>query len=181
MIAQDTVKLNLGSRNRAIPGFIGIDCDQHEGVDIVGDISDLSRFADGSVEEIYASHVFEHFPHTKAAAVLAEWFRVLAPGGKLYIAVPDFERCVELYGAIGLSEWIVRFLCGDQEYKTAYHYNLFDEARLSGMLKEAGFADSFRVEQFPIGDEGDCSNLKSTIDGEPVSLNMIATKSTEKI
>lgn len=177
MIAQETVKLNLGSRNRAIPGFLGMDCDKHEGVDIVGDISDLSRFADGSVSEIYASHVYEHFPHTKAAAVLQEWFRVLAPGGRLYIAVPDFERALELYQAAGMNKWIVQFLWGDQEYATAFHYNGFDNARLSAMLKEAGFSDSFRVEQFPIGDEHDCSNLASTIDFESVSLNMIATKS----
>ena len=32
------------------------------GVDFVGDISDLSQFKDKSIEEIYASHVFEHVP-----------------------------------------------------------------------------------------------------------------------
>lgn len=170
------IKLNLGSRNRAIPGFTGMDCDAHEGVDIVGDISDLSRFKDGEVEEIYASHCLEHFEYHKTLAVLKEWARVLEPGGKLYVAVPDFARCVELYESMGLNEWIVRFLMGDQEYKTAYHYNLFDEPRLALLLKEAGFSDSFRVELFPIGDERDCSNLVSTNDGLPVSLNMVATK-----
>ena len=29
-------------------------------VDFVGDISDLSQFKDGSIEEIYASHTLEH-------------------------------------------------------------------------------------------------------------------------
>ena len=29
-------------------------------VDFVGDISDLSQFNDNSINEIYASHVFEH-------------------------------------------------------------------------------------------------------------------------
>lgn len=168
--------LNLGSRNRAIPGFLSMDCDPHPGVDIVGDIRNLSMFADGSVSEIMASHCAEHVPHPEAPAMLKEWHRVLAPGGKLYIAVPDFERAVELYGMIGLDEWIVRFLCGDQEYKTAYHYNLFDEQRLSAMLVEAGFSDSVRVEEFPIGDPEDCSNLKSNLDGLSVSLNMVATK-----
>lgn len=175
----DAVKiagLNLGSRNRAIPGFLNMDCDHHEGVDVVGDISDLSRFESGSVPEIYASHCLEHFPHPQTAAVLKGWFRVLEPGGKLYVAVPDFERCVELYGSLGLCDWLNRLLMGDQEYKTAFHYSLFDEAKLTGMLKEAGFADSFRVEQFPTGDPKDCSNLASTYDGQSVSLNMIATK-----
>lgn len=175
MIA-DKLKLNLGSRNRAIDGFTGMDIDPHAGVDIVGDVFDLSRFADGSVSEIYASHILEHAPHPKTLDVLKEWARVLEPGGKLYVAVPDFARTVELYQFRGLNEWVVNFLMGDQIYKTAYHYNLFDEPRLEGMLKAAGFSDSFRVEQFPIGDEDDCSNLKSTVDGEPVSLNMVAVK-----
>ena len=168
--------LNLGSRNRSIDGFLNMDCDQHEGVDIVGDISDLSRFADGSIPEIYASHCLEHFEYHRTSAVLKEWLRVLEPKGKLYVAVPDFQRCIELYQDIGLNDWIVRFLMGDQEYQTAYHYSIFDESRLSRILFDAGFSESFRVEQFPIGDERDCSNLASDYDGFPVSLNMIAIK-----
>lgn len=168
--------LNLGSRNRAIPGFTGIDCDLHPGVDLVGDVADLSRFDDNSVGEIYSSHVFEHFPHPQAPAVLKEWHRVLEPGGKLYIAVPDFARTVELYLILGLRPWVTNFLMGDQIYKTAFHYNLFDEAKLTAMLKDAGFADSFRVEQFPIGDPLDCSNQVSNVDNQSVSLNMIAVK-----
>jgi predicted SAM-dependent methyltransferase len=176
MIATETLKLNLGSRTRLMPGFKNMDIDAHDGVDFVGDVSDLSRFADGSVSEIYASHILEHFPHLKTLDVLKEWSRVLSPGGKLYVAVPDFARCVELYGTLGLDQWIVNFLSGDQIYATAYHYNLFDEPRLTKYLADSGFSDSFRVEAFPIGDENDCSNLASTIDGERVSLNMVAIR-----
>lgn len=168
--------LNLGCRTRAIDGWVNFDCDPHPGVDLVGDVSDLSRFADNSIPEIMASHIFEHFPIPQAPAVLKEWHRVLEPGGKLYIAVPDFERAVELYGVMGLNDWIVRLLWGDQEYKTAFHYAAYDEARLSKFLADAGFVDSFRVEEFPIGDPEDCSNLRSTYDGQSVSLNLIATK-----
>lgn len=168
--------LNLGCRTRAIPEFLNMDIDAHDGVDLVGDVSDLSRFENGSVGAIYASHILEHFEYHRTLAVLKEWARVIEPGGMLYVAVPDFARCVELYGQIGLSDWIVRFLCGDQEYKTAYHYALFDEERLAMLLKEAGFKESFRVEQFPIGDEGDCSTMVSTHDDEPVSLNMVAIR-----
>ncbi len=170
------IRLNLGSRDRKMDGFLNYDCDAHPGVDYVGDVSNLSIFGNCSVSEIYASHIIEHFPHPKTLSVLKEWHRVLAPGGKLYVAVPDFARCVEIYGSIGLDQWIVNFLSGDQGYKTAYHYNLFDEPRLSKYLADAGFSDSVRVEEFPIGDENDCSNLASNIDGERVSLNLVATK-----
>ena len=33
---------------------------EDQGVDFIGDISDLSQFKDNSIEEIYASHVVEH-------------------------------------------------------------------------------------------------------------------------
>jgi predicted SAM-dependent methyltransferase len=174
--AATNIKLNLGCRTRSKVGWLNLDCDPHPGVDFVGDAGDLSRFADGSIEAIYASHILEHFPHPETPRVLKEWARVLEPGGKLYVAVPDFERCVELYTQVGLNEWIVRFLMGDQEYKTAYHYNLFDEGRLSRKLADAGFSDSFRVEEFEDAEEGECSNLVSTHDMERVSLNMVAIR-----
>jgi predicted SAM-dependent methyltransferase len=170
------VKLNLGCRTRTKTGWVNFDCDPHPGVDVVGDIRNLSMYADGSVSEIYASHVAEHVPHPETLAMLKEWARVLEPGGKLYVAVPDFARCVELYMQLGLNDWINRFLCGDQEYRTAYHYSLFDEGKLSKLLAEAGFADSFRVEQFPDSEDAECSNLVSTHDGERVSLNMIGVR-----
>lgn len=178
MIAQKIVGLNLGSRNRAIPGFLNMDCDQHEGVDIVGDISDLSRFESGSVPAIYASHVLEHFPHVKTLDVLREWNRVLSPGGILYVAVPDFKRAIELYltSPEGMGDWVVNYLWGDQAYPTAFHYAGFDVHRLTSLLRKAGFSEVSRVGNFPIGDSQDCSRKVSTFDGKPVSLNMVAIK-----
>lgn len=176
MIATAIAGLNLGSRNRSIPDFLNMDIDQHDGVDIVGDISDLSRFEDNSIPVIYASHVLEHVGFHKTIPTLREWYRVLRPGGILYLAVPDFARCVELYQTFGLSDWHVRYLMGDQLYKTAYHHDLFDEPRLARILGEVGFSEYQRVEAFPLGDPGDCSNGKSTFDDKPVSLNLVVTK-----
>lgn len=174
MNAISVVGLNLGSRNRAIPGYLNMDCDAHEGVDILGDVSDLSRFEDASVGNIYASHVLEHFPHTQTLSVLKEWRRVLAPGGVLYVAVPDFKRTVELYLRTGLNAWVVNFLWGDQGYKTAFHYAGFDARYLGDLLKEAGFSESSQVGNFPIGDIHDCSRNISSLDSRAVSLNMVA-------
>lgn len=172
----DKLKLNLGSRNRAIPGFKGMDIDAHEGVDFVGDIADLSRFEAGSVAEIYASHCLEHFPHLQTVSVLREWARVLEPGGILYAAVPDFKRTVELYLKMGLNDWVQNYLMGDQEYATAFHYALFDEGRLRKVLMAAGFSEASVVEEFPIGHRNDCSRNVSTHDMKSVSLNMVAVK-----
>ena len=174
MIAEK-MRLNLGSRDRSIPGFLGIDCDKHEGVDLVGDVSSLN-FADGSVSEIYASHVLEHFPHTKTASVLKEWARVLCPGGILYVAVPDFARTVEIYIKCGLNDWVQNYLWGDQGYQTAFHCAGFDSGRLRKILLDSGFSEVSQIDDFPVGNKNDCSRKLSTLDLKPVSLNMVAVK-----
>src|SRR6185436_6764054 len=67
-------------------------------VDFVGDCTDLSQFADGSVDEIYASHVLEHVSYgTDLRQALAGFHRVLKPGGAAKISVPDFEILCRLF------------------------------------------------------------------------------------
>lgn len=172
----EVLKLNLGARNRAVPGFLSMDCDTHEGVDIVGDVSDLSRFKDGEVSEILASHILEHFPHPKTASVLKEWARVLKPGGILYLGVPDFARAVEIYNKHGMSAWLRNWICGDQIYATAYHYNIFDERTLKEMLLAAGFSEASRVADLPVHGDKDCSTLVDTFERRPLSLNVLAVR-----
>lgn len=169
------IRLNLGARDKAIPGFIGIDCDPHAGIGEVGDIADLSQYADGSVAEIYASHCLEHFPHRRTLDVLLEWNRVLAKGGILYLAVPDFERTVELYQKIGLDDWVQNYVCGDQGYRTAFHYAIFDFKRLHSILMKAGFSEASRVKSFGFL-KNDCSELLSNVDFKQISLNVMAVK-----
>ena len=173
---KEKIKLNLGSRDRVIPGFKNMDCDAHPNVDYVGDVSNLSHLKDGEVSEIYASHILEHFPHVRTLEILKEWNRVLEVGGILYIGVPDFKRTIEIYRKVGhLTDWMVNFLWGDKGYKTAFHYSGFDAKRLSGLLLAAGFSEASQVENFQYNID-DCSAKVSTLDFKIVSLNMVAIK-----
>jgi len=57
--------------------------------DIVASMTSLGDI--GPFEAVYCSHALEHlFPHD-AAKALAEFHRVLAPGGQALIFVPDLE------------------------------------------------------------------------------------------
>lgn len=174
-LLEQTLKLNLGGRGTHIPGFTTVDLSEENTDGIKADVSDLSMIETGSVSEIYASQILEHFPHVKTDAVLAEWFRVLAKGGKLIVGVPDFERAIELYKSHGLTAWVVNFLYGDQGYDLAYHYAPFTFARLAGLLSKAGFSDVKRIADMPHG-LSDCSSLISTVDSKRVSLNVEAIK-----
>ena len=65
---------------------------------------------------------------------------------------------------------------GDQVYATAFHYAIFDEQRLREMLLCAGFSEASRVIVFNNHAPNDCSVQCSDIDGDPVSLNMVAVR-----
>ena len=83
------IRLNLGAGAVPIQGFTPID--RRTGAEVYP-----LAYLVGSVDEIRASHVLEHFPQLKIAAVLLDWVAALKPGGKLTIAVPDFDKALEL-------------------------------------------------------------------------------------
>lgn len=169
-------KINLGCHTRIRPDYVNYDKDDYPGVDAIGSVEDLSRYADNTFTEVYASNILEHVPHVRTVATLKEWYRVLAPGGVLKISVPDFDRAIEIYQRCGLAPWVVNFLWGDQVYDGAEHRVCFNEPYLTRVLKEAGFSEVSRVEKLVGNQPDECSNLISNIDGKPVCLNMVCVK-----
>jgi SAM-dependent methyltransferase len=55
--------------------------------DIIGSADSLPMLADGSQDFVIANHLLEHLPDPIGA--LNEWYRVLRPGGTLFLALPD--------------------------------------------------------------------------------------------
>jgi SAM-dependent methyltransferase len=88
------MKLNLGCGYQQIAGFTGVDFDESLSPDVVASVESLP-FEDGSIEEIYASHVLEHVAMDSPA--LSEWYRVLQPGGLITVAVPDIVQTYFLW------------------------------------------------------------------------------------
>lgn len=136
-------KLHLGCGVKHIPGFYHVDALDYPHVDRIGPVEDLSFIADGTVGLIYACHVLEHFGRKEYRDVLAEWCRVLAPGGVLRIAVPDFRAAAELYldpsNGIALPQ-VLGLLVGGQRDQYDYHKMVFDEETLSAALIQVGFS-----------------------------------------
>lgn len=171
--AGEPIRLMLGGRDQKLPGWTNIDLHDGPNVDLRADVSDLSMFKDGSVADIYASHILEHFSHPRTLEVLKEWRRVLKAGGCAYIAVPDFKAIVTIYKEFGMVPWVIHMACGDQLYPLAYHYSLFDEESLENLCHDAGFGLVRKVDSFHKG-LNDCSTLLDTVYRRPVSLNVEA-------
>lgn len=172
------IKLHIGGQEIS-QGWTILDVEERPEVDIVSDASILEKIADESVSVIYASHVVEHFHYgldNQLTKTLSEWYRVLQPGGKLLISVPDLKTLCWLYlhpnFTIDERYHIMRIIFGGQTNQYDVHYVGFDYEILASYLQEAGFNEIEQVAEFNLF--SDCSSLR--ILDTLISLNVVATK-----
>lgn len=140
------MKLHIGCGKRYILGFIHVDVRKFPHVDYVTSADKLDMFKDNSADLIYTCHVLEHFRRDQTENVLKEWYRVLKPGGILRIAVPDFEKLVEVYLKTKDLQLILGPLVGRQDYPENTHYIVFDYSSLSKLLEKVGFKNIRRYD-----------------------------------
>ncbi len=173
-------KLHIGGKTKA-EGWEILDALPGPFVDHVCNANDLSRFADNTFSEIYASHVVEHFDYMgELTNTLKEWNRVLIPGGKLYVSVPDLDT---LAGLILDKEnlsgderfFVMRMIFGGHIDKYDFHSVGLNEVFLASFLQLAGFVNIRRVSGFGLFE--DTSNMQ--FKGVTISLNVIADKYLE--
>lgn len=104
------MKLNLGSNETRMDGFINVDLIEHPNVDVVADARKLP-YEDDSINEIFNSHLIEHFDFFEGFKALKEWYRVLKPEGVLQIECPNFDA-------------ICRFMLSATEEQRTHQYVL---------------------------------------------------------
>ena len=133
------MRIELASGERPFDGYLH--CDQRllESTDLVCRVETLP-FATDSVESLLTSHIIEHFPYDRTVSVLAEWRRVLRPGGTILIITPNLGYITHGY----VEEWMDytearNRLFGGQDYEGNYHYTMFDSQSMSRALGEVGF------------------------------------------
>jgi len=82
-------KLEIGPGPQRIQGFETLNVVAASNVDYLWNAAKHLPFRAGTFEVVYASHILEHIPWYQTQDVLAEWVRIVAPGGRLEIWVPD--------------------------------------------------------------------------------------------
>jgi predicted SAM-dependent methyltransferase len=101
-------KLNVGSGDYPLPGWANLDSSPERNAEIVADATTYLRDCEaGRYDEIYAGHFLEHLEREEAAGFLRECYRVLSPGGKMGIVVPDAREVMRHYlaGSVDEIEW----------------------------------------------------------------------------
>jgi SAM-dependent methyltransferase len=159
----DDPKLHLGAGARRLEGWINVDVHP---APLSLNLTRGLPFADSSVRVIFASHLFEHLYYpNQALRFLAECRRVLRPGGRLRLVVPDIERYIRAYaagddaffterrrtwqglpeGRTHLEEFLSYAGAGpDPATFLDSHKYAYDYATLARLLARAGFVDVAR-------------------------------------
>ncbi len=170
-------KLHIGGQQKSA-GWEILNANTADYVDHVCNAADLSQFEAGTFAEIYASHVAEHFDYNgELVATLKEWCRVLEPGGKIYISVPDLDVLAGLMlkkNVYTVDErfFVMRMMFGGHIDKYDYHVVGLNEDFLKVFLTTSGFVNIRKVSGF--GFFNDTSNM--LFKGVPISINVVAEK-----
>lgn len=170
------IRLHIGGRQKR-EGWMILDALPGPIVDFVGNCNDLSFLADGSCAEVYASHVLEHLGYdVELPTTLIGIYRVLKPGGRLRVAVPDLEMLCRLFINPALDGdarfQVMRMMYGGRTTPYDVHHAGLSFDFLTAYLHEVGFRDIQRVAEFGLFD--DASTLRFA--DVPVSLNVEARK-----
>jgi predicted SAM-dependent methyltransferase len=97
--------LNIGCGACGKPGWINLDFYNLPGVNCIYDCRKGLPFSDSSARFIFTEHFFEHIDYTEEVPLfLSECWRVLEPGGRIRIVVPDGEEYLRAYCADGWEE-----------------------------------------------------------------------------
>jgi predicted SAM-dependent methyltransferase len=139
------IKLHLGCGKIRLPGYINVDIMSRPSVDVIADLRKLP-WADASVDHVYSCAAIEHFGRREWIGVLAEWARVLKPGGSIKVSTADFEAAITQYLEKKNLEELLGLMIGGQKDDYDWHGMIFDFATFRAGLEQAGFRDVRRYD-----------------------------------
>lgn len=173
------VNLHIGCANIRLDNFINIDIRKTDATDIVSPAWKIPGIKNSTVNTIYSRHMLEHLDPNDARLTLKHWFSLLKEEGYLNIIVPDIEfhskqllgiskskafGDEQLHSFAGFWGWRDENKGGNREDAHKWGYTEFS---LTRELENAGFKSVKRVWQGK--------------DSQPFHLNLIATKSEQKM
>jgi predicted SAM-dependent methyltransferase len=142
--------LHLGCGTKLLSGFVNIDANPLQKLDIWLDVRHGLPFRSSTVESIYSTHMVEHFFPDELERLFLECFRVLRSGGGLRLVVPSLRNAIIAYQE-NRAEWFYdsfprhfdsvggrfsNFVFCDGQHRTAFDFGYLDE-----VLRKSGFTE----------------------------------------
>lgn len=146
----NVTQLEVGSGPRKRRGWITLD--RCKGADIFWDLRNNLPFKDSCLDQVYCSHVLEHFSLHDMQDLLREVHRVLRSNGVFLIAVPDASIYIDAYmgnrDGNGLMQYRPAIASAKPMdmlnyifYMDGHHKFMFDAENLAFHCEAAGFID----------------------------------------
>lgn len=129
----DGIKVLIGTRTWIDPTWTHVDIDStplhaRDGtwhpVDVVCDARHITLPSDYA-DLVFSSECLEHFPRKEYQSVLAEWVRILKPGGMIRVEVPDFlAACNQVLEAdtLEMDRAIQQIIFAEQLNQWDFHF-----------------------------------------------------------
>jgi predicted SAM-dependent methyltransferase len=143
-------QLHLGCGTKYLPGFLNIDGNLFNRIDLWLDVRNGLPYPSNTVDSIYSTHMFEHFYPDELQSLLRECQRVLKPGGGIRLIVPNLASAISAYSQ-KQSAWFddsfprhfdslggrfSNFVFCDGQHRTAFDFSYLDE-----VLRQSGFSE----------------------------------------
>jgi len=140
--------LHLGCGTEYLPGFLNIDANPRQKIDLWLDVRCGLPFASESVDSIYSTHMIEHLYPDELEKLFRECGRVLKAEGGIRLIVPSLKNAIAAYQQ-GRHDWFYdefprhfdslggrfsNFVFCDGQHRTAFDFDYLDE-----VLRRAGF------------------------------------------
>lgn len=109
---------------------------------VIGDCVRLP-FKEDVFKWITAFHIMEHLPRRLHSCAISEWWRVLIPGGKIAISLPEFDVCLQNYldNYLGRKEFWEFTIFGADRYPGDKHLSGLTQVYLTDLMFNYGFGD----------------------------------------
>lgn len=156
------LRLDFGCGENPREGFVGVDLRDLPSVKYVCAAWEIDKHVEAVVTEIYSRHFIEHLTFSQLDLTLRAWKKILVPGGKVQIIVPDMRYHIGQFLDTESSrpskanpEWTVleHAIAGfwgwqreGDEKMWDVHKSGYDFRLINMKLAEHGFCDIHRVE-----------------------------------
>jgi len=170
-------KIEVGSGGNPQPGYVHVDVDETmphlEAVCKMG--KEALPFPENCAIELLSNHSIEHCSWLDVEFVVRDWFRVLQPGGRVFLRTPDLDficrtllegkttreaaldesNMVRIFGDCGPAEWANIKLFAGQDYPGNFHMFCLNMDMATRLFTRCGFKKISRLNIQPVFSPGE--------------------------